>query len=210
MPRIAILGGSSAIGQHLITRALERGYTVHALTRDPMRVARANEQLSVFSGDAETGEGFKAFFSGCNYVISALGSLRPVLETCMRKVVPMVESRKTLKRFVMISRLGAGESLRQGRMVSGPIRSMLPIILAPLFKDINLAEDVVRSSTLPYTLFRATRLTDDGSTDITVVGPHDPPPHRVNRQAFAKFVVDGLEGDEHPEWVRKELTVGSK
>lgn len=210
MPRVAILGATSQLGHDLISRALERGFSVHALARDPGRIVRSNEQLTVFQGDAETGEGLKELLAGCNYVVTALGSVRPVLEQCMRTLVPMLENRKMVKRFVMLSRLGAGDSLPQSRLVSGMLRSMLPVILMPLFKDINLAEDVVRKSTLPYTIFRATRLTDDGSAEVVVVGPNDPPPHRVRRTALANFVIDGLEDPSHPEWLRHELTVGSK
>lgn len=210
MPRVAILGATSSLGHDLINRAVERGYSVHALARDPGRIARSNEQLTVFQGDAETGEGLRECLAGCNYVVTALGSVRPVLEQCMRTVVPLVENRKMLKRFVMISRLGAGDSLPQSRMVSGMLRSMLPVILLPLFKDINLAEDVVRKSTLPYTIFRATRLTDDGASEVSVVSPNDPPPHRVKRAALANFVIDTLDDPSHPEWLRHEFTVGSK
>ncbi len=208
MPRIAILGATSHIGQHLVSRALERGYSVHVLARDPRQISRHNEQLTVFRGDAETGEGFDAFFSGSHCVVSALGSVKPILERCMRNIVPALETRKTLQRFVMISRLGAGDSLKQSTQASGPIQSLLPKLLAPVFKDINLAENVVRTSKLPYTIFRATRLIDDaGVSGVMVVGPNEPPPHRVGVVPFAQFVIDSL---DQPDWLRKEMTVGSK
>ena len=53
----------------------------------------------------------------------------------------------------------------------------------------------------------ATRLTDGPATATTVaVKASEPPPHRVSRLSLANFLIDVL---EPPEWVRREVTVGS-
>lgn len=208
MARIAILGATGKLGDHLIARALEQGFTVNALARDPRRIKRQNEKLTIIKGDAETGEGLDAAVEHCQYVISAVGSLFPVMEKCVTHLVPRLEGLKPLKRFVFISRLGTGETLQQSTRVSGPLQSRLPVLLMPLFKDINLAEKAIRESRLPYTIVRATRLTDDPPTDaVTMVGAHEPPPHRIGRADLARFVVGMLEWTEYH---RSEMTVGTK
>lgn len=208
MPRLAILGATSKLGERLISTALEQGYDVNAFARDARHITRQNEKLTVIQGDAETGEGLDAVFERCQYVVCALGSLRPVMEKCMTQVLPRVAALKRLQRFVLISRLGTGESREQSTKVSGPIQSRLPVLLMPVFKDLNLAEEAVRRSPLPYTLIRATRLTDDVSSgEVKIAGPLDPPPHRIARAELARFVI-GMLG--WTEWHRSEMTVGSK
>ena len=208
MPRIAILGATGKLGEHLITQALEKGYSVNALARDARKIKRQNENLTVIQGDAETGVGIDAVVDRCQFVVCAIGSLFPVMEKVVSQVVPQVEALKRLQRFVLVSRLGTGESLQQATKVSGPIQSRLPVLLMPVFRDINVAEGIVRNSKLPYTIIRATRLTDDPATDnVSMVGPSDPPPHRIGRSDLARFVVGMLEWTEYQ---RKEMTVGSR
>ena len=208
MSRIAILGATGVLGDQLVGRALELGHYVNALARDPRKVKRQNERLTVIKGNAETGEGLDALVERCQYVICAIGSLLPVMEKVVTQVLKQLEPMKRLQRFVLVSRLGTGESLQQATKVSGPIQSRLPVLLMPVFRDINVAEGLVRNSKLPYTIIRATRLTDDPATDnVSMVGPTDPPPHRIGRADLARFVVGMLEWTEYQ---RKEMTVGSR
>lgn len=207
MSRIAILGATGTLGDQLVGRALELGHSVNALARDPRKVKRQNERLTVIQGNAETGEGLEALFERTQYVICAVGSLLPVMEKIVIQVLKQLEPMKRLQRFVLISRLGTGESLKQSTRVSGPIQSHLPVLLMPVFRDLNSAEALVRVSHVPYTILRATRLTDDVPTGRVVIVPaNEPPPHRITRIDLAHFVMGMIES---PDYKRAEMTVGS-
>jgi uncharacterized protein YbjT (DUF2867 family) len=206
--RIAILGATGKLGEHLISSALEKGSSVNALARDPRHIKRQNEKLTVIQGDAESGAGLDALVDRCQFVVCAVGSLFPVMDKCVTQLLPHLETLKRLERFVLVSRLGTGQSVEQATKVSGPIQSRLPVLLMPIFRDINLAEEKVRASKLPWTIIRATRLTDEPLSDnVSMVGALDPPPHRIGRADLARFVVGMLEWTEYH---RKEMTVGSK
>lgn len=208
MARIAILGATGKLGQRLVARALEQGFSVNALARDPRAIKSQNERVTIIKGDAQTGEGLDALFERTQYAVCAIGSLKPVMESCMTTVLPFLEGLKRFERFVFISRLGTGESRPQSAKVSGPIQSALPVLLTPIFRDINLAEAKVRESAAPWTILRSTRLTDDSQLgEVAIVGPTEPPPHRIGRTALAHFVIDLLES---PDFVRREMTVGAK
>ena len=205
---MAILGASGKLGDLLIARALDLGHEVKALARDPRGIKRHNERLTVIKGDAETGEGLEAVVERCQFVISALGSLKPQIEKCLTHVVLELEQVKRLERFVMISRLGAGGSLQQSSKASGPLQPHLPRLMRTVFRDITAAEALVRVSRLPYTILRATRLTDGSAKgEVVTTEPSSPAPHRVSRTDLAHFVLEML---DQPQWHRKEVTVGSK
>jgi uncharacterized protein YbjT (DUF2867 family) len=207
VPRLAILGATGKLGDRLISRALDQGYSVNALARDPRAIKRQNERLTVIPGDAETGAGLDALVERCQFVVSAVGSLRPVVAKAMDNLMPHLEGLKRFERFVLVSRLGTGESRVQSAKVSGPIQQRLPVILGPVFRDINLAEERVRQSKVPWTILRSTRLTDDPPTGkAVVVGPHELPPHRITRADLAHFLIDLL---EQPGHFGEELTIGS-
>ena len=208
MSRIAILGATGTLGDLLVGRALELGHYVHALARDPRKIRRQNENLTVILGDAETGEGLEALVERCQYVICAIGSLKPVMEKIVIQLVRQLAGPQIrLQRLVLLSRLGAGDSLHQSTRVSGPIQSHLPLLLMPVFRDLNAAEGILRVSQLPYTILRATRLTDDAPTGKVLIVPStEEPPHRITRSDFAHFVLGMIDS---PDYKQQELTVGS-
>lgn len=208
MARIAILGATGKLGQQLVNQALRQGFGVNALARNPRRITRQNEQLTVIQGDAETGEGLDALLDGCQFAISALGSLRPAIEKCMRQLVPRVEAHRGFRRLLVISRLGTSGSLEQSSKVSGLVQSRLPTLLLPIFRDINAAEAVVRNSAVSYSILRSTRLVDGKATGrVIAVDANRLPPHRVSRADLAQFAIEVL---EQSQWHRKESTVGAE
>jgi putative NADH-flavin reductase len=208
--RIAIFGATGKLGQRLTSRALERGFRVNVVARDPRKMTIQNQDLTLLGGEPDQGKGIDAAIAGCAFVVSAIGSaLSPVVDRCMEHLVPALEQHKLLKRFVFVSRLGTGESRGQSRLVSGPLQPALPLLLMPVFRDINLAEARVRASKLPYTILRPTRLTDDPATGkVVAVGAHDKPPHRITRADLTEFILDLCDA-QNPQLLRSEVTVGT-
>src|SRR3984893_6090687 len=208
MSRMAILGASGRLGTHLVTNALERGFEVGALVRSPKKITRANYNLTLIKGDAGTGENIQTAVAGCRFVLSAMGSPKPVMTACVRNLVQELQAIKSLKRFIFVSWLGAGDSAMQAQGVS-ELRSVITRAThKKMFEDISRAEDTVRVSRLPYVILRPTRLTDDGPTgSIVAVGATEIPPGRTSRVDLARFVFRIL---EEPGWERREVTVGSK
>ncbi len=208
MSRIAVLGASGRLGTQLVTTALELGFEVTALVRRPEKITRANYNLTLIKGDAGSGEDIQTAVEGCRFVLSAMGSSKPVMTASVRNLVQELKALKSLKRFIFVSWLGAGDSAIQAQGVS-ELRSVITrATRKKMFEDISRAEDTIRVSRLPYVILRPTRLTDDGSTDsIVAVGTKEVPPGPISRVDLARFVFRIL---EEPGWERREVTVGSK
>ncbi len=208
MSRIAVLGAGGGLGTHLITVALEQGYEVSALVRNPEKITRANYNLTVIKGDAGSREDVQVAIEGCRFALSALGARKPVMTASVRNLVRELQAVKYLKRFIFVSWLGAGDSAMQAQGVS-ELRSVITRSMrTKMFQDISRAEDIIRASPLPYVILRPTRLTDGGPTDSTVaVDAKEDPPEPISRVDLARFVFGIL---EEPGWERREVTVGTK
>ena len=203
--RIAIFGATGRLGKLLVTDALNRDLQVQAMTRDPRRLQRANEALTVFAGDAETGTGVDACMAGCRLIVSAIRSDNPA--ACMSNLVRVAAAKK-IDRFVFVSRLGVGDTAEQSRKVSGLVASVTPRVRRHLFDEISRAEDMLRTSKLPYLLLRTTWLTDDPpGGELEVVASDAEPPSRVSRANLSRFILRVI---EEPGWNRREVTVGTK
>jgi len=208
MSRIAILGASGRLGTQLVTTALEQGFEVSALVRSPEKITRANYNLTLIEGDAGSGESIQTTVERCRFVLSAMGSSKPVMAAYVRNLVQELQAIKSLKRFVFVSWLGAGDSAMQAQAVS-ELRSVITRAThKKMFEDITRAEDTIRVTRLPYVILRPTRLTDDGPTDSTVVvDSKEVPPGPISRVDLAHFVFRML---AEPGWEGREVTVGSK
>jgi uncharacterized protein YbjT (DUF2867 family) len=205
MASLAIVGASGGLGEKLIARALERGYRVNALVRDPTRLQRQAELLTVFMLDAGSGAGIEPGLERCQHVICAVGGQ---VTDCVAHVVrELAKRKKPPQRLVLVSRLGASESRPQSERVSGPIRRRAASLWPSVFRDNTQAEAIVRTSKLPYTIIRPTRLTDAPATgNVVAVTAAEPPPHRVSRTDLAHFIIDSL---DKAEWAGREVTVGA-
>lgn len=207
MPRIAILGGSGRLGDRLVGLALEGGYRVNVLTRNPANIQRHAEALTVSRGDAETGEGLGAAVRGCRLVVCAISSKKAVIAQCTSNLVKELQGSPVLERFVFLSRVGVGDSREQGRKVSGVFQSYLPSVKPRLFEDLAAAEGVLRASSLPYLILRPTMLTDDiRQHQVVAVKADAETPGRIPRRELAAYIFRVLEA---PGWTSGEFTVGT-
>ncbi len=205
MSQVAILGATGRLGRRLIAAAIDKGYRVKALARDPLKIRSANESLTVFEGDAESGEGLDVVVRGCRFVISALGSTRPVMTKCVANLLPQLNN-GVLERFVFISWMGVGDSAAQHAGERG-WRLLQRFARKAMFADIGRAEGIVRMSRLPYVILRPTLLTDGHLTrQVAAVSAQEAPPGRISRADLAWFVLKIL---EEPGWERAEATVGA-
>jgi cation diffusion facilitator CzcD-associated flavoprotein CzcO len=74
--RVLIVGATGGTGRQLVTQALERGYTVTALVRDPSRLRVDHPRLTVIQGDVLDEGSVEAAMRGREAVLSALGHRR--------------------------------------------------------------------------------------------------------------------------------------
>ncbi len=208
MAHVAILGASGKLGLQLVNRALDLGHWVNAFVRETHKLKRQNELLTVYAGDATTGDGLAAALEGCPYVISALDPGGGAMTRFVSQLTKELEG-KRVRRLVFISRLGVGDSAGQSRQASGLIMPWAASTLKKAeLEDFARAEGVLRVSRLPYLILRTTRLTDDPpGAKVVTTEAKDPPPSRVGRADLSRFIFDEL---QHEGFDRKELTVGAE
>ena len=74
--RVLIVGATGGTGRQLLAQALERGYVVTALVRDPGRLSIEHPHLTVVRGDVLDYATVEKAMRGQDAVISALGHKR--------------------------------------------------------------------------------------------------------------------------------------
>lgn len=143
--KIVILGATGTTGGHAVDEALAAGHEVVAFVRNPAGVAQ-RERLTVVSGSVEDEAAMSAAFAGADAVISCLG-LRTTFgnlfgtpdfqQRMLPKVIAAINA-AGVKRFVLMSSLGVGETAAKQAFISRFLFS--GIIAKRLFDDKALAE----------------------------------------------------------------------
>ncbi|NJN36845.1 MAG: NAD(P)H-binding protein [Nitrospiraceae bacterium] len=105
-------------GQCVVSQALARGWTVRAIVRDPAKLAVVDERLAIAQGDIGDSASIRAALVGqWDAVVSALGIFSKASSTALsdgtRRIVAEMHG-AGMKRIVVISSLGAGDSNGQG------------------------------------------------------------------------------------------------
>lgn len=72
--KLAILGATGGTGIELVQRALQAGHDVQVLARTPEKITIKDARLTVIKGDAMKVEDVQKVVTGCDALLSCLGS----------------------------------------------------------------------------------------------------------------------------------------
>jgi putative NADH-flavin reductase len=160
--KILIIGATGGTGRQLTAQALERGYTVTALVRDPRQLRVDHAQLRIVQGDVLDEGSVDAAMRGQEAVVSALGHKRffgptRILSEGTRNILRAMKA-QGVPRFVCETSLGIGDSA--GRMGVYYTFFVIPVILPFYYWDKTRQERSIAESGLQWVIVRPGVLTN--------------------------------------------------
>jgi len=195
--RIFILGASGHTGTQLVDIALARGHAVTAFVRSPAKISRQHERLTVVRGDPHNTDELAAAMPGHDVVVTALGvrppqAFRPhtLVQDCAASTVAAM-TRAGVKRLVLVS---AAVLFPMKGILFGFFKWMLKHI----GRDLGAAEDIIRATSLEWTIARPPRLLS--RRDDKYRSQRDALPERgstMSYRAVAAFAIDAVEQHRH-------------
>ena len=200
--RVLIVGATGGTGRQLVTQALERGYAVTALVRDPSRLRVEHPQLTVLRGDVLDEGSVEAAMRGQDAVVSALGHKRyfqptRILSEGTRNILRAMETHG-VSRLVCETSLGIGDSA--GRMGLYYTLFVIPVILPFYFWDKTRQERIIARSEVEWVLVRPGMLTNREKRGRSRHGPRVGSflvTVRISRADVAAFMLNQLESDTY-------------
>ena len=193
MATIGIVGATGGIGQFVVQHALDAGHTVHALARDPAKVA-PRDGLVVSRGDVCDASTLDGWVRGVDHVLSCLGTRRftpPVVTVGTTNIVAAMQ-RAGVTRLAMVSSIGIGSSRAQGIATSRVFMyGVVPLLLRKQFWELADAEAAACAANIDAVIVRPTGLSNQpGSGRWSAVGPDAPPAGgMIPREDVARFMV---------------------
>lgn len=195
--RVLIVGATGGTGRQLLAQALERGYEVTALARDPSALGVEHPRLHVMHGNVLNYPSVDAAVRGQDAVLSALGHKRffyptRILSEGTRNLLHAMETHG-VQRFVCATALGVGDSV--GRMGVSYTFFVIPLILPFYFWDKTRQERLIAASGVSWVIVRPGALTSGARR-----GPERHGRHvgsflwtvRISRADVADFMLNQL------------------
>lgn len=163
METIMVIGANGGIGQQAVQQALDAGYKVKALVRDPAKLGIEHANLSIIKGDVLKPESYSFSLRGVSAVISALGAHGTGPTTLYSSGNEMLLTQMKLagvSRMYCVSASGLDVNPTHPFIVRWLTRNVLQRILRNMYADQRVMESIVRTSSLDWTIVRPPRLTD--------------------------------------------------
>lgn len=199
--KIALFGATGGTGTALIQQALSQGHSITALVRDPAKYA-GPDAVTIIEGDARDSVATAKVLEGADVAISTLGNFnrKPNTEVsdATKTVIAAMEAGGP-KRLIVVSTIGVGDSYKPLRSFMFK-RVVIGLAAKEIWKDRERQEDVIRASTLQWTIARPGGLTDDPFTGVyQVVGGGDPQPKKISipRADVADFCLKAASDDTY-------------
>ena len=193
---ILIIGATRGIGLQLLEQALERGHKVSALVRDPQRLQKHHERLTVTQGDIIDLRSVELAMVGMDAVCCCIG-IRPtrkpvsVFSEGTRNMLAAM-GKLGIKLLICVTGIGAGDSKNHGGFLYDKI--FQPLLLRTIYEDKDRQEALIRASDVDWVIVRPGFLTNEPArrqyrvlTDITGVKAG-----KISRADVAHFILEQL------------------
>ncbi|MBP6789068.1 MAG: SDR family oxidoreductase [Candidatus Promineofilum sp.] len=198
---LALFGATGRTGRHLLQQALERGYNVRVLARDPGKLAVQSERLVVVRGNLKDAACVEEVITGADAVLSVLGptSNEPTFEISRGTAdIMSTMKRQGVKRLIISAGAGVGDPGDTPKLFNKLINVALKATARNVYEDMLKTVDQVRGSGLEWTVVRVPRLTDgpkSGQVRVGMVGKGTGA--NLSRADMAEFMLKQVNDSRH-------------
>ncbi len=159
--KVIVFGATGSVGRLAVEELLRAGHEVTAFARNPDKLPAINPKLTLRAGDALKAEDVSGAVAGHDAVVITLGagmSRKSVVRSSGTLNVIRAMQTHGVKRLICQSTLGVRESW--SNLNFWWKRVMFGALLAPVFRDHELQEQLVEASGLDWTIVRPAAFTD--------------------------------------------------
>jgi putative NADH-flavin reductase len=197
---IALFGASGQTGRHFLNLALEQGYEVKILVRDPQKITQNSPNLTIIKGDVLSVNDVKQTVDGTDIVVSLFGHVKNSPEWLQTNgTLNIVQAMKDKNVSRIISLSGGGlpfPEKDEPKFADKLIRTIMKIAVPKILNDAIKHHEVLANSGLKWTIVRGPRLTNDpkaGNYRVGWVGVNAST--KISRADLADFIVNQVEDE---------------
>ncbi len=197
MKKIIVLGASGGTGKLVTKQALQAGYQVTVVLRNPNAFDLEHQNLEIIKGDVFQLSTFENALKDKDVVVSCLGIQKREPTTVYSDGITNIIKAMQTNNVNRIICLSAGAVIvppKGSFMTKFFIKNILQIMFKNLYIDMLVMEKILKATTLNYTIVRPPWLRDTKQTGIYRMAnnEHLDNPTKISRADLADFIVNHL------------------
>lgn len=201
--KIGIIGGTGTVGRHIATSAIQQGYKVRMLVRNPEKLLYKDDKIEIVQGQIQDIEMIRELLKDCNVVINTFGQPtkeKPIYSKVTKSILEVMKD-LNITRYIGVS----GGSLT----ISGDKKSMLNRFGAKMFellfprmmKDKKFEWEILSNDKhIQWTLIRLPFVKDSLKSNDIKESHTDMPGTNITNQDIAYFIIEHL---DNPKYIHK-------
>ncbi|PMC33677.1 NADH-flavin reductase [Bacillus sp. UMB0899] len=201
--KIGIIGGTGTVGRHIAKRAIQRGYYVRMLVRNPEKLLYKDNKMEIVGGQMQNIDTIRDLLKDCKIVINTFGQPpkeKPMYSKITQNIFDVMKD-LNITRYIGVS----GGSLT----ISGDKKSLLNRFGAKLFELLfpKMMEDkkleweiLCNDKQIQWTLIRLPFVKDSLHTSKIKESLTDMPGTTITNQDIASFIIQQIES---PKYIHK-------
>jgi putative NADH-flavin reductase len=212
--KIAILGSTGFLGKVLLKKALDKGYQVKTLVRNPEKLGEFKNRVEFIQGNIFNADDIEKTVSETEAVISTVGPPQrnpgnpELYKKAMEDLVAILEKRNIM-RLIHIGGAahlgGENENWTLGRRF---LRFFLNTLSKPILVAKHLEWEVLKKSKLEWTLVRPPRIADGESKSKKLTADEkNLASLQINVEDLSIFLLEQITSDT---WIRKAPLVSNE
>lgn len=194
MTTLALFGASGKTGRHFLADALDEGYQVKALVRDPADITEETSSLRIVKGNALDPDDVHKVIQGTDAVVSLLGQGRqddPWLQTKAIQHIITAMQEEGLTRVVSLTHFGVSAPAEdEPGLIDKLMRYSMRLFIPKVYQDGIAHAQYLQAANLQWTIVRAPILTDEpqrGYYRIGAIGVNAG--HQISRADLSMFLL---------------------
>ncbi|MFJ7952933.1 NAD(P)H-binding protein [Lysinibacillus sp. NPDC096418] len=198
--RIAIVGGTGKVGRHIAAKAVQNGYQVRMLVRNPEKITYKDNRIEVVIGDIQNIDTIRTLLKDCQSVINTFG--QPIKETPIYSKVTdnilEVMDEFEIERYIGVT----GGSLT----INGDKKSFMNRVGAKLFEILyskmmldkkNEWLILQQNKQINWTLFRLPFIKESLEIANVKVSLVDMPGTKITNQDIATYIINQIKDHKY-------------
>ncbi|MCR8646015.1 NAD(P)H-binding protein [Paenibacillus sp. N1-5-1-14] len=194
--KIAIIGGTGKVGRYIASKALENGYQVRMLVRNPEKLSYRDARIEIVEGNVRNLEDIRKLLKDCQIVINTFGQPikeKPIYSSVTENIIEVMTDLQ-IDRYIGVT----GGSLT----INGDKKSIINRVGAKLFEIIysNMMIDkkkewhiLNQNKLIKWTLIRLPFIVDGTEIGFIKENLTDMPGTKITNRDIATFIINQIE-----------------
>ena len=197
MKKIIVFGATGGTGKLVVEQALQAGYSVTVVVRNPAAFTIRHPQLEIIKGDVFQPHTFENAIKGKDAVISCLGIAKNEPTTVYSEGIKNIMAamqQADIQRIICISSVAIMVPPKSSFLLKFMTKNILQRQYKYIYADMLAMEQILAKSSLDWTIIRAPWLWNTPYTGKyrSTINEHLSNPFRISRADLAEYIVHHL------------------